>query len=139
MTASEMWQQSGLTGDYEAWAFGGDADTLAELVDKGIKTATCSALIFYELENEDLPSVGEYSVILDSSENAVCIIKTTRVYVTTFDAVSEEHARKEGEGDRSLEYWRRVHREFFEDELKTIDRQFDEKLQLVCEEVEVVR
>lgn len=139
MKAEEMWKQSGLTGEYEAWSFGDDADKLAELVKAGIKTATCSALIFYNSEDEELPQVGEYSIILDSDGDAVCIIRTNSVYVTTFDAVSKEHAYKEGEGDRSLEYWRKVHRKFFEEELKAINRQFDEKLELVCEEFEVVR
>ncbi|MBO4914882.1 MAG: ASCH domain-containing protein [Oscillospiraceae bacterium] len=134
-----MWQMSGLEGNYEAWTFGGDADELAQLVKDGKKTATCSALVFYKLENEQLPQVGGYNIILDSGENAVCITKTTKVYVTTFDAVSEEHAFKEGEGNRTLEYWKRVHKEFFADELKTINRQFDEKIELVCEEFEVVR
>ena len=46
MTAEEMWKKSGLTGEYEAWSFGDDADELARLVKEGIKTATCSALCF---------------------------------------------------------------------------------------------
>ena len=53
MTAEEMWNQSGLTGEYDAWSFGDDADTLARLVKDGIKTATCSAYCFYELEEEE--------------------------------------------------------------------------------------
>jgi len=138
VTAEKMWWMSGLEGEYEAWAFGGDADKLAQLVKDGIKTATCSALVFYELENEELPQVGGYNIILDSEENAVCITRTTKVYVTTFDAVSEEHAFKEGEGNRSLEYWRKVHKKFFADELETINRQFNERIELVCEEFEVV-
>ena len=138
MTAEELWEQSGLAGEYDAWAFGSDADGLAELVSKGIKTATCSAYDFYELEGEELPKVGEYGVILDSQDEAVCIIKTTKVYVTAYDKVTEEHAFKEGEGDRSLEYWRKVHKEFFTEELKEIGQEFDEKMKLVCEEFEVV-
>ena len=138
MTAEELWKQSGLTGEYDAWAFGGDADGLAELVKNGIKTATCSAYVFYELEDEELPKVGEYGVILDGQDEAVCIIKTTKVYVTAYDEVTEEHAFKEGEGDRSLEYWRKVHKEFFTEELKEIGQEFDEKMKLVCEEFEVV-
>ena len=138
MTAEEMWRASGFEGDYEAWSFGAEPDELADLVRSGIKTATCSALVFYGLENEELPHEGEYSVILDSKENAVCIIKTTKVYIVPFDEVTEQHAFKEGEGDRSLAYWREVHKSFFTEELKTIGRKFDEKMQLVCEEFELV-
>ncbi len=138
MTAEEMWIKSGLKGEYESWAFGSDADMLADLVKNGIKTATCSAYIFYELEQEELPKPGEYSVIQDGKGNAVCIIKTTKVYITTYDQVSEQHAFKEGEGNRSLDYWRQVHKEFFTNELSTINHPFNEKLKLVCEEFEVV-
>ncbi len=136
--AEEMWKKSGLSGDYDAWAFGGEPDELAELVKKGIKTATCSAFCFYELEGEELPKAGGYSIVLDSKGNAVCIIRTTKVYTERFDRVSAEHAFKEGEGDRSLEYWRKVHREFFGEELRTIGREFDESLMLVCEEFELI-
>ncbi|MBQ2101159.1 MAG: ASCH domain-containing protein [Lachnospiraceae bacterium] len=138
MTAEELWQQSGLTGEYDAWSFGDDADELAELVKNGVKTATCSAYGFYELEGEELPQIGECSVILDGQDEAVCIIKTTKVYVTAYDEVTEEHAFREGEGDRSLEYWRKVHKEFFTEELQEIGQEFDEKMKVVCEEFEVV-
>ena len=138
MTAEEMWRASGIDGEYIAWGFGDDADTLAKLVKNGIKTATCSAHVFYEIEDEDLPKKGDYNIILDSNENAVCIIKTINVYITRFNAVSEEHAYKEGEGDRSLEYWRKVHKEFLTEELKSLNQEFDENMELVCEEFEVV-
>ncbi len=138
MTAEELWKKSGLTGDYDAWAFGDDADRLAELVKNGIKTATSSLLCFYELEDEELPTVGEYNIILDSQEEAVCIIRPVNVYVTSYDRISEEHAYKEGEGDRTLEYWKNVHREFFTEELKEIGKAFDTDLEVVCEEFEVV-
>ena len=138
MTAEEMWQKSGLTGKYDAWSFGEKADELAALVKNGIKTATCSAHIFYELENEDLPKAGNYNIILNSKDNAVCIIRTSKVYVTTFDSVTSEHAYKEGDGDRSLEHWRKVHKEFFTNELQEINRNFDEKMKVVCEEFEVI-
>ena len=69
-----------------------------------MKTATCSAALLYELEQEEYPKEGDYSVILDSTGNAVCIIRTTKVSVLPFDLVSERHAWKEGEGDRSLEW-----------------------------------
>lgn len=138
MNAAELWSKSGLAGPYEAWSFGDDADGLAELVRMGIKTATSSAYDVYEDESEPIPQVGEYSVILDSRSEAVCIIRTTKVYVTAFDQVTAEHAYKEGEGDRSLAHWREVHQAFFTQELAMIHRRFDEGIRVVCEEFEVV-
>ena len=138
MKAEELWNRSDLKGYYESWAFGGNPDKLADLVVRGIKTATCSAYAFYEEEDERIPEVGDYSVILDSKDNAVCIIKTTKVYICPFDEVTANHAYKEGEGDRSLKYWRKVHEEFFSQDLKSINREFDEKMKVVCEEFELV-
>ena len=138
MTPEELWERSGLAGTYEAWSFGEAPDKLADLVLQGIKTATCSAYDLYQINNEPLPQAGDYSVILNSSEEAVCIIKTIKVYVTEFKNVSEEHAFKEGEGDRSLEYWRQVHESFLTNELATVHKGFDENTKVVCEEFEVV-
>ena len=138
MTAEELWKDSGLTGSYEAWPFGENPDKLAELVVQGIKTATCSAYDLYQIMNESIPQAGDYSVILDSNEEAVCIIKTLKVYVTEFNDVSEKHAFKEGEGDRTLEYWRKVHRDFLTNELASVQREFNEHIKVVCEEFELV-
>lgn len=143
MKAHEMWelfkeQHPDVKDTYEAWQFGDDPDKLADLVLKGIKTATCSGYLWYELENEKLPEIDEYSIVLNSQDEAVCIIKTIKVYLKPFDEMTELHAYKEGEGDRSLEYWKEVHRRFFTEELNKINQEFDVKMMLVCEEFEVV-
>ena len=138
MTSEELWKQSGLSGIYEEWSFGEAPDKLADLVLQKAKTATCSAYDLYLINNEPIPKAGDYSIILNSKEEAVCIIKTLKVYVTEFNNVSEEHAFKEGEGDRSLEYWRRVHMNFLTNELTSVNITFDENTKVVCEEFEVV-
>ena len=134
MKAEEMWRAAGLKGEYEAWAFGDDADALAALVLQGKKTATSSAYALYAAEGEPLPQAGAYSVVLDGQENAVCIIQTMRVYVVPFDQVNAEHARREGEGDLSLAYWRKVHQAFFSSEMAAIGQAFDPSMPVVCEE-----
>lgn len=138
MTHQEMWdafsRETGTEAPYEAWAFGDDPDTLAELVRRGVKTATSSLRCWYRLE--ELPKEGQYSVILDALDRAVCVIRTTKVYTVRFDRVSSDHARKESEGDRSLGYWRSIHEAFFRKELgETV---FDPSMDVVCEEFETV-
>ena len=123
---------------YEAWAFGSEPDKLAELVLRGVKTATSSLYLLYELEQESLPQEGSYSVLLDGRGEARCVVKTVNVYVVPFQEVSAAHAYKEGEGDRSLAYWREVHRVFFSDCLKGTGVSFHETMDVVCEEFEVV-
>lgn len=143
MQAEEMWElflkENQLENqEYEAWAFGAQPDQLAELVVQGIKTATASAYDLYEIEHEPLPKVGEYSVILDSKDKAKCIIQTTKVYVVPFEEVSTSHAYKEGEGDRSLAYWREVHEAVFTEWLLEAGLDFSRSRKVVCEEFKVV-
>lgn len=145
MTATEMWsafcRETGLdeATPYEAWAFGGAPDELAELVVKGIKTGTASGYDLYQLPGEEpLPEVGEYSVILDSQDRAQCIIQTTAVSIHPFSEVSADHAWKEGEGDRSLAYWRQVHEDFFTEDFASCGLTFTKDSRIVCEEFRVV-
>jgi uncharacterized protein YhfF len=126
---------------YEAWGFGDSkemADELAELVRIGIKTATASNYTMYELENEEVPAEGLYNILLNGSGDPVAIIQTTEVEVVPFDEVSEEHAYLEGEGDRSLDFWRREHEVFFKRELAETNRDFHDKLPVVLERFKVV-
>lgn len=125
---------------YSAWEFLDAPDQLADLVLKRIKTATASAydLYFMEGEEEPLPQPGDYSVILNAKDEAVCIIQTTQTTVVPFDEVSAAHAYKEGEGDRSLAYWRMSHEEFFTEELKETEIEFNGRTRILCEEFKVV-
>ncbi|MGN8645855.1 ASCH domain-containing protein [Gracilibacillus sp. HCP3S3_G5_1] len=126
---------------YDTWPFGAtqqQADDLAQLVLKGKKTATSSAYKIYQDENEALPYVGLYNIILNGNNLPVAILKTIEVTIVPFNEVTEEHAFLEGEGDRSLSYWREVHQDFFEMELKTINQSFNENILVVCERFELV-
>jgi len=126
---------------YEAWAFGDSkemADDLARLVIEGIKTATASNYALYEIEKEPIPEPGLLNIILDGDETAVAIIETTKVQVLPFKDVTEEHAYLEGEGDRTLAYWRSVHKPFFKEEMNAVNREFQDDMLVVCEEFRIV-
>lgn len=140
MKADELWSRfcsaagREIQDTYEAWAFGDAPNHLAALVIEGVKTGTASAYDLYlDDPEEPLPKAGDYSVILDENEEALCIIQTTETAVVPFDEVSSEHARSEGEGDRSLSYWRSVHEAFFRDELQGTEHQFHSKLPVLTE------
>jgi uncharacterized protein YhfF len=130
-----------IPGKYEAWGFGDSpemADKLGALVKRGIKTATASLMWAYQTEDEPLPEAGDYSIILDGKGEPLCIIRTTRVYIRPFNEVDEEQAYLEGEGDRSLNYWREVHWRFFSRECDQIGRTPDETMPVICERFELV-
>ena len=99
-----------------AWGFGAtpeQADELVALVLAGEKTATAGALWDYEAEGEPLPQVGGLSIVLDGAGHPRALIATTEVSVVPFDEVDADHAAAEGEDDRSLDSWRRIHEHFF--------------------------
>ena len=126
------------TNKYEAWAFGGAPDKLASLVLDGSKTATASAYDLYAYDNEEIPKPGDYSVILDSADNAICVIRDTSVSVVPFKDVDENHARREGEGDMTLDYWRRAHRECFSQWMDEAGKKFTDDTLIVLEKFELV-
>ncbi len=125
----------------EAWGFGDSAtmaDELGALVVQGIKTATCSLLWEYEDGDEPVPRAGDLSIILDGAGHPMCIIRTTAADIVPFNAVTADFAFAEGEGDRSLAYWRRAHRRFFTRQCATLNREFSDTIPLVCERFEVI-
>ena len=84
------------------------------------------------------PGRRRYHIILNSKNKAICIIQITKVYVAKFKEISKEHAYKEGEGDKSLCYWKRSHKDFFTMCMAEINKKFSEDMKVVCEEFEVV-
>lgn len=141
MNAKEMWEafpDKRNEDTYVAWQYGCLIDELADLTLQGIKSATASSYPMYLYEEEPIPQIGQYNIILNSNEEAVCIIQTVKVDIVPFDKVDEKQAFQEGEGDRSLTFWRAVHKEMFEQELQSIHQEFDENMLVVCEKFQVV-
>src|SRR3712207_6663173 len=116
----------------------GMADELGALISAGTKTATCSALWEYEAEGEPLPRVGLKTIVLDGNGDPLCIVETTGVEVRPYAEVDARFAYEEGEGDRSLEYWREGHRRFFSRTLPSIGKKPAADMPLVCERFRVI-
>ncbi len=98
-----------------AWAFGAtpeQSDELLGLVLSGTKTATASSRADYG-PGEELPTAGTLAIVLDGAGHPRALLVTTDARVVPFDEVDADHARDEGEGDRSLDHWRAVHERFF--------------------------
>ncbi|QYF92664.1 ASCH domain-containing protein [Massilia sp. PAMC28688] len=94
-----------------------DADECARLVVAGAKRATAPSLWSLEHANEGPPQAGDLHVITNWAGIAQCIIRVTDVEIIAFDAVSEAHAREEGEGDGTLAWWRDAHWAYYHREL----------------------
>ncbi len=120
----------------EAFQFGVDPDKLAYLVMEGEKVATSSGFEFYGISNEEVPKVNDYSIVLNSVDIPVAIIKVTKVDIVPFNEVSEEFAISEGEGD--YEFWWNAHVEFFKYMCNENNIEFREDMLVVCETFEKV-
>ena len=115
-----------------------DANDCADLVVKGIKRATATSLWWYEKNNEPLPKVGDQYIITDWSGNAKAVIETTKIEQVPYNQITSEFAEIEGEGDKSLDYWKKVHKDYYTREMKPFNEEFNENMIIVCEQFKTV-
>ncbi|MBT8308238.1 MAG: ASCH domain-containing protein [Maribacter sp.] len=115
-----------------------DANECVRLVLKGVKRATSDSLLGLQYRNEPLPKKGDFKVITDWNGKAQCIIRTTAVELKPFFSIDEEYAKLEGEGDKSLDYWKKTHWAYYERELEPFNRVPRDSMIIVCEEFEKV-
>jgi len=114
------------------------ATELAELVLAGTKTGTATLVWDCEDEGIAIPKAGDLSIVLSWDRQPLCVIEDTAVEVTPFNEVGDAFAASEGEGDRTLRYWREAHSDFFGRACKRLGRDFEETAPIVCENFKVV-
>ena len=116
----------------ETFSFGDNSDLanrLLELVLSGTKRATCWAVSQGLLSAE----IGKLMVVLDGQGAPKAVLKTIELTKRRFDQVDEAFAYDEGEGDRSLQYWREAHKRYF-----TRLARYAPDMMLWCERFELV-
>jgi uncharacterized protein YhfF len=125
--------------------FGDSAEmsqALLALIVEGRKRGGACLLWTYEFENEALPAIGDIGIVLDHLEQPKMITRTVKIEIMPFGEVTAEFAAREGEGEGAeagtLEYWRRVHWQYFTRECARIGREIDESMPVVCESFDVV-
>ena len=115
-----------------------DANDCAKLVKKGIKKTTSHSLLGLQYRKEPIPKIGDFKVVTDWEGKAQCIIRTVSVKYRPFFSIDEQYAKMEGEGDKSLEYWKNTHWAYYVRELEPFNRVPRESMIVVCEEFEKV-
>lgn len=96
----------------ETFSFGDTpklADELLTLVLAGKKRATCWAV----REGLKGAELGKSMVALDSSKRPRAVLRIVELIQRRFNEVDAAFAYDEGEGDRSLPYWRDAHTRYF--------------------------
>lgn len=114
------------------------ANICADLILCGEKTATSSMKYWYESGLEPMPKVGSLQIVTDWYGNPTSIIQTIDVSECKFSEVSAEFAASEGEGDKSLEWWRKAHWDFFSAECEEQGLQPSDDMVLILEKFKVV-
>jgi len=139
---SRFQAETGLEGEPREIDGFGDSpemmDALLALVLSGRKQATASLARWYEAEPAAMPKPGDLSLVTDGAGRPACVIRTTRVDVMPVRAVDEDFAWTEGEGDRSLAWWRDAHRAFWTREAEREGLTYSDDLDVVCERFELV-
>lgn len=85
---------------------------LAAILD-GSKTSTTPTLIEDEVENEELPRIGQQELVINSAGKGVAVIETTEVRHVKLADVDLQHVIDEGEDYTTVAQWRAGHEEFW--------------------------
>ncbi|WP_018348564.1 ASCH domain-containing protein [Longispora albida] len=93
------------------------ADELLDLYLTGRKTAGSSIKEDFDAAGDPLPQAGNFWILLNSQGEPGCLLRTEKTAVHKFYDVPPEVALAEGEGDLSLDHWRRVHQAAYEPHL----------------------
>ena len=115
-----------------------EADDLCALVLSGAKRATSSYAPLYEQEGEALPEKGDLQILCDGAGVPRALLVNEAVQLAPFDQVGEKVAAAEGEGDRSLAYWRKVHQKIFQAECDSAGITFSRQGGVVTEYFKVL-
>jgi len=115
-----------------------DANECLKLVISGKKRATTHSLLGLQFRKEPLPKIGDFTVLTDWNGKAKCIVRTVAVRIKPFFSIRESYAKIEGEGDKSLAYWKKTHWEYYTRELEPYGRVPRDSMIVVCEIFEKV-
>ena len=115
-----------------------DANSSLKLVLNGAKRATSHSLLGLQLRKERLPKIGDITILTDWDGKARCIVRTVAVRLKPFFSIRSSYAKIEGEGDKSLDYWKKSHWDYYTRELEPYGRVPRESMIVVCEVFEKV-
>jgi len=137
LTDSERDRYHSFSADYFC-ADEKNANLCAGLISIGQKTATCSLKYGYEYDDEPIPVIGHLMIVNNWDGAPICIVEITSVEQCKYSDVTAEFAFLEGEGDRSLEWWKKAHWSFFAKECEELNIEPCEDMMLVLEKFHVV-
>jgi uncharacterized protein YhfF len=112
--------------------------SLLAMIRNGQKRAGTGLVWLHEHENVPIASVGDIEIVLTHASRPSVVTRITSVEIIPYSQVTPEYAAIEGEGDGSLEYWRKVHWDYFSRACERIGRTPHKDMPVVCSVFEVL-
>ncbi|MDX1658395.1 MAG: ASCH domain-containing protein [Nitriliruptorales bacterium] len=134
----EFREATGYDGPIGHFAFGDTpemADELGQLVREGPKRATAG---WVADEEADPPAEGQHDVVLGGDGSPICLIRTDEAETRPFKTADPAFAWDEGEGDRTLAWWRDAHVSFFTRRSEVVGEPFTDDSLVTFERFSVV-
>ena len=88
---------------------------------------------WFKKNNVSLPRVGNKYIVTNWVGNPRAIIETIKVQQVPFNKITPEFAEIEGEGDKSLAYWKKVHKAYYKREMQSHKEEFSKDMIIVCQ------
>lgn len=139
MKYNEMWNEFICKNDIGDDVDYGVFEYEKEDIDNVLNGSLCAEISPYDViryNDYAIPFVGDYNIIIDDKENAICVIKTNRVDMIPFIDIKEQMAKKLGFD--SIENFRERYKKILASELKEIKENYKDEAVCVIEEFEVV-
>ena len=99
-------------------------------------TYTWSSLTLYCTRRAK--SFLDLNIITDWNKVPQAIILTTKIELIKFNEITAKFAQREGEGDKSLAYWKKVHKAYYKREMQGYKEKFSEDMIIVCQYFETI-
>ena len=88
-------------------------DALIASILAGRKTSTACLHREFEILDEEVPKAGDLSMLIDSHDQDIAILRYTSIESKRFIDVDDRHAMDEGEGYADAARWRKAHANFW--------------------------
>jgi len=115
-----------------------EADECADLVVQKIKQATSPSVWWFKKNNEPFPKIGDIAIVTNWDGEPKAIIRTIKVEIVKFKDITPEYAQIEGEGDKTLDYWKKAHWDYYTNEMKEFNEYPSKEMEIVCEYFETI-
>jgi uncharacterized protein YhfF len=127
--------------EVSSWELADDRDLVASRLERvlaGHQRAVARLLWTIEARGEQLPHAPDLRLVRDAEHRPAAVIEIIESQLLPFDQVDEHFAIDGGEGDLSLEHWRRTHWRRFERQCRELGRTPSPDMPVACVRFEVV-